>query len=1575
MACRKSIKQNIEERIKKDSDHLLGLNLIDAKKGANKINKEFGTKVISFVQQGDFIDRVIDIPESLIDEFQNYFENLEELQGLNKRIENDFNNLGIDPITGDSDTSLFDPASLTPKPSYNKLIKLRENQIEILKSKLNEVYKDKNFHKTDIDLYKEDIKLENEIKDTIEKLEEDLNRLNNNSLSKVLKEYIQEDINRLEQLVKSSNPLDLQEATDIISFYSSMSNIDDNPFFTKEQVLSPEYNQIRNDLSTVKSELGEENHPSIIAKHYEELLDLKKKESILELTNRDIRVQTLFGRNITEKELFGTSGAKDINWIDMFIQDPQFQIGTANPLIAQIKGMILEDAVNRHILISQGFIERLEALEEKLSKELPRLKYGPFSIPDYTIFRAKDKDGLLMDSIVSRYTSEVFEKEKDKTNVWKEQRLNASDKDKESRKIIYDNLKKEMFNWYREHFNFIQINNIQEIIDEFPEAFDSIDTITDANYENNLKKELGEYGYREEIDKQKKLIKEYLVQFEVKKEELKLALENNEITEEEYKKQLNYFKKSNNPIEFLKHLNNNTVPNVLDYTKVYLSKIPRKTKAKINSRTGLLEETNEETGYWDNNFKQIEENDTFREFHELLKEFIDDVYSGVNPNERNNFNMFSIPAVEKGVIENLADPRLEGWAKLSHGWRAFIDKLRSMFTERALNSASYAQINPLTGEEKFKISSQDLKFNKKEINQKLAVEIQNIRQAINLPINSKLPVKYKITPKNQKVINIIARNLGVEPTYDAIKNKLPNTDLNNVNLYRLLRKAITNKVVSDNTIDLPKILRVASHSLAMYKARHEQLYTQLVIRDIYNDINKPIVNNHGVQGKDDDDNELVSKEKRTNAIKQSESWFKRAVLGNYEKNKLSESPVLSTGIGKVGIKKIDDKLENLKLPESLKSNNQKEIEEIDKTISNLENELLGADKKQSKLLNKKINELKYIRNSKIKHYSLTAFIENVVFKATRFLGLGYNLSSGLTNFLEGQISNMTAAAQGRYFSEESYWKAVDITKYSFLRNTTFNKIRSTNSPILKEKLLQAELARKLMDNYDILQDAYNELQKASVKSKLSSWLARFNSKEITSRVEYQNQSQVMIAILMDTLIEGKDGTQMSVWDSMIEGVKEGKELGRLSDNFATDENKLTYENLSKNERQSLLNKNVNFDTHFKSKITDTIVKLHGDYNELRGNMASESIPGQALMMFRRWVGSYLYNRFGTQQYNLRAGTIEKGRYRSMTTAQAAFIGSVAGTAFFGPLGTIIGAGVGGTIGKFLPKGWKAEKIMTTPESRMLGTVQEMALLTGLLVKRTMSLPINLFSGKLVVNSNKFNHIKSLEKWNEAFQNKYDKKDIENIRGNIAEMAMSLWITALTLLVKSIAWDDDDDNEDTRRIIHNIAVNKLMGLHSQLYSFLDLTDDGFYYQLSNLAVLRTVTNVFKTADALIDLIEGNDVITAGPNYGQSKFKNQFSKTFLPSPLRGKLGFDSQSKRQFEESPWDDMFHNEETLAKREARKLKVEEINKRITNDLSEEKQLKIKKQIDSLFRKRKGESNVDKLNRIKKYLSSKDEEE
>jgi hypothetical protein len=110
----------------------------------------------------------------------------------------------------------------------------------------------------------------------------------------------------------------------------------------------------------------------------------------------------------------------------------------------------------------------------------------------------------------------------------------------------------------------------------------------------------------------------------------------------------------------------------------------------------------------------------------------------------------------------------------------------------------------------------------------------------------------------------------------------------------------------------------------------------------------------------------------------------------------------------------------------------------------------------------------------------------------------------------------------------------------------------------------------------------------------------------------------------------------------------------------------------------------------------------------------------------------------------------------------------------------------------------------------------------------------------------------------------------------------------------------------------------------------------------------------------DILSDKDVILRGENRGKSAFLKEFSSTFLPSIISGKLGFKRLMERVYKDNPYDDMFESENKKYMQSLSALKSEYLLE-FGNEFN-------KKNIDRMFRKPKNTSYKTFYEKVKKRL-------
>lgn len=1372
---------------------------------------------------------------------------------------------------------------------------------------------------------------------------------------KKLEFYSDKHFLRLDNLLQSDSLYDITEAETIINFYENAGTFnytDVNPLFDKNQMFNDK-GEIIVDENIVES--LENLKSKAIAKKLN--LEAIKRDKVVEAVNALSNVKSFYDGEIQSfDKLFSVEkGLKDATEVDKFIMDVTNGIFSNNGIIPQTMLTILHNNYDESVVRAKLVEEEVNKLTPKVLRifENPRLKQalnitGKVRFED--VFRAKDENGLDRDGYISRFSVKFF----DNLNFAKREFIrnkNTADsfyatdpkKTERLRQKAYNNYT----NWIKKNTNVLDISKLPELQEIYGDKFEFN---TDNSYKDQLidilgngDKRIGEIAYNEEVNKQKVKIDEFIAESETYLDNFfnREGVESIEDLSAESIYKYKRWEAKNNPINFSNNINSNITVRlkagvggiVNDLDSRYNILIPKRNVTEIynhNLETGSFKTRDIDSGYYDKNFSVIEDEQfpELKEFYNLVLSTNELVYNALDISNKDNFGKNNLLHIDKTITEILANKDMTLFARLSTAAKMVYEKLLSAITEKINIQFRRESVDTITGLPTDRVSSNFFKSTKALVNEEfrpLSIVVKDMFGLKDKKFNTtvetdKLPQAYN---------KIIEDLLGTK----ELAEKLISSYGNNVPVFKILNDAIEHKVIGSQSFDLPKIMKFYSYSAMEYQARQQSLPILNIIRNYYKQIKKPVTTS---QGKEiinvDDKGDKTSRKSglRSRANAQMDSWFNRAVLGNYNtKNEFGDTsgifdPVKNdTKLDSI----INDRLNKANKAIFLTSREQDLNKKYEDAILVKQAEFdsfveKGIKNEESEKVLKELNNLLAKKESLGKKYTLSSFIDGIL-DFLRLKGLGWNLSSQTTNYLEGQIANTIAAASGKYFKSENIYEANQIMMGSMARNISFGKFSGTRS----------KKASILMQRFRVLQDTSNELQKASTKSAYSNAIDILAPFELMKRVEYLNQTPLMISMLMDISVNDKNNSNpISLWDAL-------NENGELIEDYNTEEN-----------RKDWIDVNGQKFFDFSQTLGKAIVDIHGDYHQLRGNMASEYVSGKAILMFKRWFARQVYNRFGVEQADIETKQNVKGRYRSLTLPTATLTGAMvgfsgAGLIGAGPLGIIIGGAIGLGYGAY------------TGKTSGVGLLNESAFVLKESFMNLLRLPINSMTGKKIIKEadySKFSKMKDI--------------DLKNFKSNIMEVSLLLALNAFTLMVKMMLWDDDDEQDSNKRMAHNLLINKLMGLSGQATTYLNLLEMGKMFSPSETSFIKFLEDLRKTAVATQNALQGEDTLMSGPNAGGSKLSDQFAKTFLPSPFKSNLGFGTQMERQFESSVIDSWFNSEEKDAQRSIKMQKAEFKKDNNYEQLSDEQKKEFDSAIRSIFTKSKDETYIDRLNYVNSYF-------
>lgn len=1333
-------------------------------------------------------------------------------------------------------------------------------------------------------------RLEGDPQKGVRGLEQEIADLYKNANIDAIGYYVEQDLTRLSTLTKSNNALDIKEARSIIEFYDAAGTFQsdiDNPFFPQDQIFffTDEGQQ------TPDYRLGEEMMNQFkqwrnIAMGFAPAVDLKEKEITTSTFNANSGVKQLYNREFDFDSVVHTKeGLKDVDWVSAWAMDVTQGIFSQAAPLAQVMHSYLVNSMEKHLNYSRDYAKRMEELIPLVARRLAEIDGGKYKLKafgilglsgvSYEIFLDSTKNGMQTGTLIQRFTKEFVDAQVEQANRFSKAFEKARLADDLAKSAMFNAAFEQNKQWKRANTIMMNPAMIEEIAND-PEFLEFSDpNVTDAQkkaHKQMLVDLLGEKGYKQEVERQKQMLNRFLAdrQSYINAQMLAEGVTKQEDLSSNSKFIIEQWDTQHSPKMGVQDyhsaqgifIKKRKVNSYMDYNNT----IPRAKNVALKMQNGsfVFEEGSQDTGYYNERYKTVENDTILSDFYDLVKEGIEKIVEAAPYELQKSMPAMTLPALMKSTAEFLIDNRNGTLKMVSSGWRRLWDRIRLSFGLIQQSEISYAVKDPITGKYNYKINDQFLQGNQRAVKERSIIEKNKFMQAYNtgktkatfLSVINRFTV-VPLSTMNPQSLAHLAQLLHVDITLDEINagkiDKIKRITGERVQVGKIIRDYAVHTIVQAQSFDLPKLMKHFTNLASAYAARTEALPVMEIMKSHYDKIKNPKTNNIGSPIWNVPEDAVASEGNRKKAVDQMEDWFQRVMLDNYGikhwkkfgfRDKVEENE--DTGEITTKIPLIGKKIYS--------TEDKKKIKEIDTLLSKTNDPEKAA-------------ELQAIKNGLGKTRTVSAAIVNLL-DTIRTLRLGWNLSSSITNFAEGYVSNMILASGGDLFDPAEIYYGYSIARRSWVKNLSFGRFAHP----------EAVKARLLMDRYSIMLDSKNELQKATVKTNLSK-LESLNPYEINARVEYINQMPLMVAMLRTIQIKDTAGNESSIWNAM-------DTEGNLKEEFRTEDNINNWEKLTSEDYLS-----------FKNRINEAIVRGHGNYDELRGMMLKSNLAGKAGVMFKTWLPMQLYWRFAKEQENIKTGQKIKGRYRSFTPGSGAVFGMGIGLAAFGPLGIAMG-GVGYLGGKFF--GVETE----------LNALQEMVIVTKLLFKKALGMPVNMVAGRNLIDSKD-----DFTKW--IGSGKFTALDARNLRGNMAELSITMTTLALMLLVKGMFWDDDDDKESTERQFHNVAVNKLMQLGDQAGMYVN-PPAMWKNTLGDIAVLKFLTDLSKELKNLQELMTGTDP-------GGTKTLRQTKKLFVPGLFKDtKLGFGTQAEKQFTPSPFDDWFKGEDVL---KAKKEKLERKNR------------------------------------------------
>lgn len=1228
-------------------------------------------------------------------------------------------------------------------------------------------------------------------------------------------------------------------------------------------------------------------------------LEVKKKEIINDVLTNDIIFQA-HKDNFTEEEIQSLFEKRsDINTL----QNLFLGINSNNDTIsATLLNTTFQTNVQKTKQYARPMVESIKEVDKKL-------KDADFDLEN---FFEKDEEGIDTGNIIHKYTKKYFRKMYEYFEL--KRQFNLAKKDKKA--IAYD----KKIAWLKTNTDVIDFRKIKYFRDLYQDQYSEFFSSTEdemSEYEEGLKKSLGKM-YDKHIQDLERKLAEY---------------EDYRTTEElKNTKWVGKNINSNSPWIFLQNYYSDNSSSQVEYksgantyftfnNSKYIEYTPK--KESYNADT----EKNESTGFFNENFDKIENNEDAFKYWENMREIyskhINPTYSSMGQ----NISTLSWAKFERDFAEELSASK------------GFIGFLKTTYNEaiKAFKQAFY--------ERGYYTDKYNIKSNYTDATNK---EIGKMRKLLELKSIEDIQAMATTEGISYKNINSIVSGLtkkDEEKTREEFKRDL---------IDKISRK----KVFAEYSKDLTKTTLALSELATLHKARQETQF----IADLLLDYHRTIKDKKG--------------KARDTSNKKLQSWVstniynERAVSrGNTEDglgDEIKRLPKLYSEIEK----QLLDILKGLNnqsgdnttnysfsldgVNYSKKGNSYYEI---------IDGKVIGSHRSSfEEALTKHINS----ETQKLGIYANPGSIGLGIMKSIINKSLALNPISGVFNRVDGLFANTIRDNMG------DYWTAGNL-KFSkrFMALANINKFVGDKMSLEnKQKASQMKSFQLLLDELALFQDKKNELDRKNKESK-------FNKEKIKEKLnmfqfavdnpEFKNQGEIILSMLMDVRIKDNNGTEYKFFDgSGFPAYKPGTLI--LSDAFNNEENK-GWENFAINTENPALNKF--FVT--KLKIEDTIKKTQGNYASLDSIKILDSNWGKFMMLFMRWMPEHVNQRFGTRSVDIIQGKKKiAGRYRGMLNNAGAtsIFSSIALGIGFGPVGFGIGL-TAGTILPFIMQKW-GKKYMNPNEdikNHLLDAQVTVGFMKEILIQ-SMNLPLKVGYGKKnldnIISNNRLNKNKNLSE-----------AEAQALKGMAQELAIMLTQLGTLILLKSLLWDDEDDDKDFTRQLHNFIDNQV---NRSIGNMLNWSNPRvFLEENSKLAMLRylgDIEKLFKHVHAYIAKEQGSpsDLL-----YDFTKIQpivpipNTINKALTKGELPGLDKKEYQGNQWFDSYAKGDEFNDKSTLKNRRMKfKEEYEEMlrqkyqGKNIDEDrLDEIIERKAKKRMNKYdVKKKKNETSTQALERL-----------
>lgn len=1347
----------------------------------------------------------------------------------------------------------------------------------------------------------------------------DLYKFKNENLASILRANSLSDLSRAEKLIETNKLENLVKAKQIINFYISVNpnNQDvNNPYYSREELLSGKIN------SSIIQELYDISNKAASLKN--KINNSSRKSIINYINSLEYFTKANENKPYTEEEIFNDkSGLLDISLIDQMvfnIQDNPFSKIQSILQAAIFKNVkdslsseearvkeITDELDEKNPLVVKELVKLGHTIGESDSKSLlDKIKYktlGKLSkAPDFSIFKQISKNGLQKNTLVQRYSDKYTSFMKEVKNK-KDRDLNNVLTGKDTNKTV-EGVYRAYYNNIRQSSEIIKPHLMPEIVtdEKYKDLLDELTTKeVNEDYKNYIISKIGEQGYKDILEEQKKQLDNYIL---TKERRIQTAILNYASVEkidpdevsladlpEDIQEDLANWEVDNNPFyNGLLFDENRRVRigegRLNNYELDYSLFLPRSKEVKLKYKKNYsdsvshslrlitAEETNVDTGYLDERYKYIEDNPVLYDFWKTSMKLSKYYQESLKSEELENWEDGDLPIDDKVFIDKF----METSDSISDKILMYISKFYRDTLKRIGTNISSTMDLPYSNynyaNNTLSVNDASLNVGNRTINNEIKLKEIQLRQYLEsqdrkfkevlfletIPTDFKKEALFLYGTNSSKISKMSDSEVNTEFINAFKLTGKQFKDLNNqpiirysANILEILKDLHIQNAIKESKSDLGLTLLKSASLASGIIARKKNLDMIQFMVDAFNNIKVVESNSFGtVLTNKLTGNKVIAGESRKRAVSQMESFVKNVLT---LRSKGNDNSLLVS----------KEKAENLEYGFFNKYilNNGKDLELIDELLQN--KDISEEDKEQ----------LLKIKLSKIRYFDSIKGLLRPISTQFRFISLGFKTLSNFGNLFDGSKQLLIHDATGQDWEPGKITEALGIMKGAVLRNATqFIDKSLTNG---KSITPQATKARFIIDRLDFIEDA-STLEAKALKKDTTTGIAKealnaFNPYILIKKIEYVNQGSVALAMLMSEKIKDNKGNESSVWDAL-------DNKGKLKPEFRYDENLInTWEKFN---TQEALN--------FKAKLNSARNKTSGDYSQLGESQLNEHWSGKLILNFKKWMPKYIAQMYGNYRYDYDSGKYVKGRLKSLHPAELMLyrISSAARLKGFG-MQTLF-------IIPLITMDFLSYTRDLDPNKPLLTqSINRLQMLTKVALKTTVGLPINfistgLFTNKPVINiSDDKIFGKSLEQ--KLLNQGVKPEDIGNIKAVGVEIGINMIVTGVLILLTGLLLSGDDDEEEpekyfgyTRKEWGNIMHNTLFPIIQQGEVFYSDPIKAFT-TINSVPIYNYYEQLEKSAKSIDRVLRGQDrnYIAKGRDAGKYKTDKLFSK-LIPIPMR-------------------------------------------------------------------------------------------